>query len=247
VTKKKTNVDPASRLEMSGSGPFLISVGAEWCAPCWKELPDVMKLVTQMKEEDPRSRSVLVLAERQDTLAIRDAWRMLRDGLDLHPEMAESCAKTGRRTDDCARGRCKPLGKGQNKRMGCVSFADGMRIRGTEGQGTWPGFRKKFVDGNDGIPINLLFNKCGHLELSLTEPLTEAHAEEFLTRVVDLKRAKTPCSKGQPFGSARRKNTGRKSGTSKPKSSSPKPQPIPPAAPSDPLPAGSEAADRDPG
>lgn len=150
-----------------GEGPLLVSIGADWCLPCSQELGDVLELASKVrpgKAKPGEIRLVMVLEGTPDEWPLAE----VRDGL---------FAKHA---------KAKKLGKALAKPAWAEFRAD---IESSWGAA----IDKLGVLGGSktALPINLLLDRCGHIQAAASGSLNAAKKRAFLDQIALLHAA--PC------------------------------------------------------
>lgn len=148
-------------VQLTGERPLLISIGAKWCKPCGEELGDVFELAKQIRGD--------VVGEDQALLFILegtpDEWPMA----EVRDELLAKHAKSHK--------LAKPLTVPPWAEFRAdidSSWGELIKQLGVLGGGTVA------------LPVNLLLDKCGHVQAAATGSLDAAKKAAFLAQVTKL-------------------------------------------------------------
>lgn len=153
--------------QVQSEGPLLVSIGADWCAPCSHELGDVLELAQQLRPGKPKEgelRLVMVLEGTPDEWPLAE----VRDRL---------FAKHAKH---------KKLSKALTKPPWAEFRADIESNWGAaiDRLGVLGG-------GKVALPVNLLLDRCGHIQAAASGSLDAGKKQAFAQQLARIKDA--PC------------------------------------------------------
>lgn len=152
---------------VAGDGPLLVSIGADWCVPCSHELGDVLELASKVRPGKAKAGEVRLVMVLEGT---PDEWPLaeVRDGLFAKHAKAKKLSK--------------PLQK--------PAWAE-FRADIESSWGAAIDQLGVLGGSKTALPINLLLDRCGHIQAAASGSLNAAKKQVFLDQLARLQAA--PC------------------------------------------------------
>ncbi len=150
---------------VAGEGPLLVSIGADWCVPCSHELADVLELANKLRPGKAKTGEVRLVMVLEGT---PDEWPLaeVRDGLFAKHAKAKKLSR--------------PLAKPPWAEFRAdIESSWGAAI---DQLGVLGGSKTA-------LPINLLLDRCGHVQAAASGSLNAAKKQVFLDQLARLQAA----------------------------------------------------------
>lgn len=147
---------------VAGEGPLLVSIGADWCVPCSHELADVLELAHRVRPGKAKVGEVRLVMVLEGT---PDEWPLaeVRDGLFAKHAKAKKLSK--------------PLAKPPWAEFRAdIESSWGAAI---DQLGVLGGSKTA-------LPVNLLLDRCGHIQAAASGSLNAAKKQVFLDQLARL-------------------------------------------------------------